>query len=403
MADTTEPDDPTLCTNPDAPGECCGGSFDDKSSPGLCAMCYMATKDAALAEAMKCTGCNTQLKLLKGARCRPCLRKDQPAAEPSRTPLGTYDPNQPDPEIKCLHKLQAEARRNAMQTRTLQKGGSKGSSGSQGNFKADHNCEKECSESLASHTALSELWASFLTPMTVSMEVIPKKILQGPSALKLPSPAIYLEGFISFENETGALAPYFVYTARENRKRKASQTTRTSTSELKRTRSEKSAPLPLRSEIGDLLGFSKIAFVFASVSVGNDGAVEIEWPNLKDHNNLSIPMCLLQDTQFDQDKTKMVYKVIYEGFPWVAKRFFDIGAGEGHVEIHDNREQLIQEAIRLGRTSYFLKKFIEEAKRKGVDIEQTSGVSMEQYEAACEAQDDSNHDPGIIIWLLEPR
>ncbi|KAJ7788265.1 hypothetical protein B0H14DRAFT_2628464 [Mycena olivaceomarginata] len=303
MADTTEPDDPTLCTNPDAPGECCGGSFDDKSSPGLCAMCYMATKDAALAEAMK-----------------TLLEKRSSA----------------------FTNFKLKPARNAMQTRTLQKGGSKGSSGSQGNFKADHNCEKECSESLASHTALSELWASFLTPMTVSME---------------------------FENETGALAPYFVYTARENRKRKASQTTRTSTSELKRTRSEKSAPLPLRSEIGDLLGFSKIAFVFASVSVGNDGAVEIEWPNLKDHNNLSIPMCLLQDTQFDQDKTKMVYKVIYEGFPWVAKRFFDIGAGEGHVEIHDNREQLIQEAIRLGRTSYFLKKFIEEAKRKGVDIE----------------------------------
>ncbi|KAJ6494465.1 hypothetical protein C8R45DRAFT_824329 [Mycena sanguinolenta] len=32
-----------------------------------------------------------------------------------------------------------------------------------------------------------------------------------------------------------------------------------------------------------------------------------------------------------------------------------------------------------------------------------SGVSVEQYEAACEAQDDSNHDLGIIIWLLEPR
>ncbi|KAJ7896460.1 hypothetical protein B0H13DRAFT_1557203, partial [Mycena leptocephala] len=32
-----------------------------------------------------------------------------------------------------------------------------------------------------------------------------------------------------------------------------------------------------------------------------------------------------------------------------------------------------------------------------------SGVSMKQYEAACEAQDASNHDPGIIIWLLEPR
>ncbi|KAJ6494430.1 hypothetical protein C8R45DRAFT_1135240 [Mycena sanguinolenta] len=150
-----------------------------------------------------------------------------------------------------------------------------------------------------------------------------------------------------FENETGALAPYFVHTARGNRQRKASQTTRTSTSELKRTRSEKSAPLPLRSEMGDLPGFSKIVFLFASVSVGNDGAVETEWPNLKDHNNLSISMCLLQDTQFDQGKTKM-FQVIYEGFPWVAKRFFDIGAGEGHVEIHDNPEQLIQEAIRPG-------------------------------------------------------
>jgi hypothetical protein len=52
---------------------------------------------------------------------------DQPntTAEPSRTPLGTYDPNQPDPEIKRLHELQAEARRNAMQARTLQKGGSR--------------------------------------------------------------------------------------------------------------------------------------------------------------------------------------------------------------------------------------------------------------------------------------
>jgi hypothetical protein len=58
---------------------------------------------------------------------------DQPnttAAEPSRTPLGTYDSNQPDPEIKRLHELQAEARRNAMQARTLQRGGYKGSSGS---------------------------------------------------------------------------------------------------------------------------------------------------------------------------------------------------------------------------------------------------------------------------------
>ncbi|KAJ6605071.1 hypothetical protein B0H10DRAFT_1747741, partial [Mycena sp. CBHHK59/15] len=113
------------------------------------------------------------------------------------------------------------------------------------------------------------------------------------------------------------------------------------------------------------------------------------------------------------------------GFPWVAKRFCDIGAGEGHVEIQENREQLIKEATRLGRTSYLLAQFMAEAKRKGVDIDQgisvtdfklgievvvngsapspASGISFEEYQAACEVQDDSVFDPGVIIWLFEPR
>jgi hypothetical protein len=64
MADT-EPNDPTLCMNLDAPGECCGGSFDHKSSPGLRAMCYMATKDAARGEAMKvCCALRLEMFLL---------------------------------------------------------------------------------------------------------------------------------------------------------------------------------------------------------------------------------------------------------------------------------------------------------------------------------------------------
>lgn len=36
----------------------------------------------------------------------------------------------------------------------------------------------------------------------------PKKILQGPSTLKLPSPAIYIEGFISVK-DVGCLARQF--------------------------------------------------------------------------------------------------------------------------------------------------------------------------------------------------
>jgi hypothetical protein len=32
-----------------------------------------------------------------------------------------------------------------------------------------------------------------------------------------------------------------------------------------------------------------------------------------------------------------------------------------------------------------------------------SGISFEEYQAACEVQDDSVFDPGVIIWLFEPR
>ncbi|KAJ6617370.1 hypothetical protein B0H10DRAFT_1878500 [Mycena sp. CBHHK59/15] len=504
MADDVEPPlDPTLCTNPGSPGECCGDPFDHKTTPGLCARCYIATKDPERAELMKdwpqCKGCSAQFKHLKATLCGTCVKKDQQLAPPPpRNPLGAQDQNRPpetDPLTRNLQEIQAETRRNAMAARTLQKAAQKPTTGSLSlhaavakgaprqitiylvpmtsngtrtdtsrilanatrtfpedipmNDALTHllchwnlDWEKDCSESLVPehislrllgnvgiqpHSTLGTLGHFFDTHDRVHGNH-PKKILQGPTTLKLPSPAIYIEGFISvkdFEDKTGALAPYFVHTEKENRKRKISQTTRTLPSESKCTRSDNSAQLPLRSEIGDLPGFSKIAFLFASVSVANDGSVSIEWPDLKDRENLSPSMCLLQDAPFDQGRTKKVYKVIYDGFPWVAKRFSDVGAGEGHVEIQENREQLIKEATRLGRTGYFLKQFMAEAKRKGVDIDQgisvtdfklgieivengsapslASGISLEQYQAGSEVQDDSSSDPGIVIWLFEPR
>ncbi|KAJ6560014.1 hypothetical protein B0H19DRAFT_1234426 [Mycena capillaripes] len=130
MADDIDVDfvDPSLCINPDSPGESCGGTFDHKTSPGLCARCYMATKDAARAEDMKdwpqCTGCSAQLKHLKGLRCGTCLRKDLIAATPAPplNPLGTQNPNL---ATKSLQDIQAEARRDAMRARTLQNSGSR--------------------------------------------------------------------------------------------------------------------------------------------------------------------------------------------------------------------------------------------------------------------------------------
>ncbi|KAJ7465858.1 hypothetical protein B0H11DRAFT_1733567, partial [Mycena galericulata] len=87
------------------------------------------------------------------------------------------------------------------------------------------------------------------------------------------------------------------------------------------------------------------------------------------------------------------------------------------VEIQENHDEVVKEAIRLSRAGYFLKRFIAEAKNQGVDIEQgiqvtdfklgievvkdevgpskASGFSLDQYKAAG--------DPGIIAWLFEPR
>ncbi|KAJ7236693.1 hypothetical protein C8J57DRAFT_1529988 [Mycena rebaudengoi] len=520
MADDIDPIDPTICTNPDFPGDCCGSTFDHKQSPGLCAMCYIATKDVERAEIMKewpqCTGCSAQLKKLKGARCGTCMRKDQPIAGavlPLATPLGEKDTNRPpaiDPTTKTIQELQAEARRNAMTARTLQKSASKQSAGS-GSLQVaaakgvsrqiavylvpmtSTGTRTEASRILANATRLfpeDMLMADVLThllhhwnldwekdcsesftPEHISLRLLgnvgiqphstigtlgqffdthdrlhgnhPKKILLGPSMLRLPSPAIYLEGFISindFENDTGTLAPYFVHTQKENRKRKASQTNfDPDIGASKRTHSRPSAPLPLCSEFGDAPGFSKVAFLFATVLIAQDGVVTIDWPNIEDCDTTPASMCRLQDTAFDQGKTKMVHKVICDGLPWVGKRFFNIGAGEGQVDIYENREQVIKEVTRLSKAGYFLTRFNAEAKRQGVDIDngvqvtefklavevvdntsgpsKASGFSLAQYQATLKVQQDRAPDqdqletdpvppildPGLIVWLFEPR
>ncbi|KAJ7261621.1 kinase-like domain-containing protein [Mycena rebaudengoi] len=475
MADDVDTIDPTVCINldPNSSGESCGGIFDHKDTTGLCAMCFIATTNATRAEAMKdwpqCTGCSAQLKLLKVARCGSCLRKDEQiaaAAVPPCDSLGTQDQNlhsETDSTTKTIQQLQAEARRHSMLARTLPKGASKSSAGSASLQAAvakgalrnitiylvpvtSNGTRTEASRMLANATrsfpedmlmteALVHLlrhwnldWekdcSESLTPEHISLRLLgnvgiqphstlgtlghffdthdrahgnhPKKILQGPTNLKLPGPAIYLEGLISvkdFENQTGTLAPYFVHTERENRKRKGSQTSRNHlTAELsssKRVRSQPSAPVPLRSEYGDVPGFSKVAFAFASVSVAQDGAI------------------------------------ILNGLPWVAKRFINIGTGEGQVEIQENHEQVVKEVGRLSRLAYFLQRFVAEAQRKGVDIDQgiqvtdfklgvevvqsdtgpstASGFSLEQYQTACEAQTNSDSNPGIVVWLFEPR
>ncbi|KAJ7806639.1 hypothetical protein B0H14DRAFT_3152843 [Mycena olivaceomarginata] len=195
-----------------------------------------------------------------------------------------------------------------------------------------------------------------------------KKILQGPPTLRLPSPA--------FEDSTGVLAPYFVHTEKENRKRKSSQSSRPMTPDLgslKRSRTQISAPVPLRSEFGDLPGFSKVPFLFASVSIATNGAVTIAWPNLDDE--ICAPPFA---------SSKMLH-LIKAKPRWFTRCLYLILQNPGLI-------------VRVGiKVTEF--KLGAELIPNGSGPSIASGFSMEQYEAA---QLDGSAQ-GYVIWLFEPR
>ncbi|KAK7013006.1 kinase-like domain-containing protein [Favolaschia claudopus] len=306
--------DPSLCTNPDSPGECCGDSFEHKTTPGLCGKCYIVLTSSENADKMKdwpqCQGCSAVYKLLKASRCGTCVKKD-PQITPSGPvpPLNPQDLNRPPNQSVTdkLQDLQAENRRNAMSARTLHKGSQKTSGAA-------------------------------------------SSVIVGVAK--------------------GAPRQITVYLA------PGTANTRTDASRI--------------------LGNATRSFP----------------------EDIAMNVCILQDTPVAQGKTKKVYKVICEGMPWVAKRFFEIGAGDEQVEIQQNADFLVQEATRLGKTGYYLGQFIAEAKRRNTSIDDTiavtefklglevvaddsapspaSGISLEAYLAA---------DPSAVqvLWLFEPR
>ncbi|KAJ7814270.1 hypothetical protein B0H14DRAFT_2184059, partial [Mycena olivaceomarginata] len=81
------------------------------------------------------------------------------------------------------------------------------------------------------------------------------------------------------------------------------------------------------------------------------------------------------------------------------KRFFNVGTGEGDVEITENRNQLVKEASRLNRAAYFLKRFIAEARRQGVDIEQ--GIDVTEFKLGIEVVPDGSGPSAASEFSLE--
>ncbi|KAJ7678789.1 kinase-like domain-containing protein, partial [Mycena rosella] len=96
---------------------------------------------------------------------------------------------------------------------------------------------------------------------------------------------------------------------------------------------------------------------------------------------------------------------------FVAKHFFEIGAGVDEVTIAENKSNLELEAIRYGMATWFLKNFHEAARDHNMDITSyrlaqevikedgapspASGVTKDIFDAEPVA---TRH----IVWLLEP-
>ncbi|OBZ73931.1 hypothetical protein A0H81_06557 [Grifola frondosa] len=79
----------------------------------------------------------------------------------------------------------------------------------------------------------------------------------------------------------------------------------------------------------------------------------------------------LGDESYHQGKTKLVYKLTVDGQdkPYVAKRFFDIGAGsKGQVNPNENRNNLHAELRHLKLGQWFLSKFYDHARELGAEV-----------------------------------
>ncbi|KAJ7741915.1 kinase-like domain-containing protein [Mycena olivaceomarginata] len=94
-------------------------------------------------------------------------------------------------------------------------------------------------------------------------------------------------------------------------------------------------------------------------------------------------------------------RVIHDGLPWVAKRFFNIGTGEGQVEIQDNYDQITKEGAQLSKAGYFLERFIGEAKRQTVDIE--NGIILRSLSICSLLTTITFRNQSYVIWLFETR
>ncbi|KAJ7196541.1 kinase-like domain-containing protein, partial [Mycena pura] len=150
-----------------------------------------------------------------------------------------------------------------------------------------------------------------------------------------------------------------------------------------------------------------VSLTFAKLTVDEESCdSQLTWPAI---DPATTEEALLGDEISYSGKMKHCFKLSIGTEQYVAKHFFEIGAGKGEVTMAENTSDLEFEALRCGMASWFLRKFraatadmaITKIRLAQEVISQdgapspASGVVKEVYEAAP-ATDRS------IVWLLEP-
>ncbi|KAJ7912785.1 kinase-like domain-containing protein [Mycena leptocephala] len=224
-------------------------------------------------------------------------------------------------------------------------------------------------------------------------------------------PIVYIEAHIElakFENRTGVRAPDALS---KPQKRGRNTSFLASGSALKRSclatgsRSLKSS-FALHAPMANA---TTVTLFFGNHITDPTNAVQsITWS--PDAEELSGSV-MIENIHSGKGKSKFVFKVTYNKLSYVAKRCYTLGNGTT-VSIIANRDELIREAITLGRAKFFLDNF----RGNGViakDASETpsfipspaSGIKLSDYQALSDDQRDEivmdNKIISSVAWLLE--
>ncbi|KAJ6449992.1 kinase-like domain-containing protein [Mycena sanguinolenta] len=189
--------------------------------------------------------------------------------------------------------------------------------------------------------------------------------------------AVYLEAHINldkFYTRTGASPPKNAITAKSNKRTWSPNASTSGGSILKRSRLVSGGPRSLKSAFvlvaspapvpAPARESTSVTLFFAQqTSDPVNGLQQFVWNT----DNPTPKSAMLENSPCNKGRSKLVFKLTFNGVAYVAKRCYAIGSGSP-ITIIANRDQLVKEGVTLGRASYFLHNFNKECDNEDVEI-----------------------------------